>query len=72
LALAEAGLAMKQGDQDLNVAWPGWPVDDFNPAGWQMVHRDLKPGNVFLGSATATHFPDYPSIKVSPHHLVQT
>lgn len=32
--------------------------------GNQLVHRDLKPGNVFLGPPDATHYPQYPQAYV--------
>jgi len=65
LSLAEAGIAMKQGDQSLAVAQPGWPAAGVHPAGWQIVHRDLKPRNVFFGNPDIQHFPDYVTPKAS-------
>lgn len=30
----------------------------------EMVHRDLKPSNVFIDSSHATHYPQYPQLRV--------
>ena len=37
----------------------GWAADQYGRDNWETVHRDLKPGNVFLAEAEQV-FPDYP------------
>ncbi|KAK4542830.1 hypothetical protein LTR36_006206 [Oleoguttula mirabilis] len=49
--LAEVGLAMEQGHTSLDDG----PRGDW----WQIVHRDIKPNNVFFAAKTAGHFDDY-------------
>ena len=56
-ALAIAGCTMEEGSVPNTAARP--------LANWeQIVHRDIKPGNIFLSLPNTTHpgfYPDYPS-----------
>ena len=72
LTLAEAGLAMECGHQTVNgippgrpaTAGSGWLPDEYGRDNFQIIHRDIKPLNVFLGLPVDTHFASYPTPKV--------
>ena len=78
LTLAETGLAMECGHQTLNGVPPGYPAtagtgwlpDLYRRDNWEIIHRDIKPKNVFLGLPVAHHFASYPTPKVGHRFVV--
>ncbi|SMQ45199.1 unnamed protein product [Zymoseptoria tritici ST99CH_3D7] len=53
--LVVAGLLFERGGLDSGAVAPGWAL---------IVHRDIKMGNIFLGTSDRTTFQGYPTAKI--------